>query len=346
MNGERIASRPSSHGQPSWSFGAWWRDLTAATRSAFGLVRVAPLGVPSEGGPPARRRRDRVFTSGGKTRQARARVARCRSKRRGGGFATATVENPPRGRSRGRFVRRASEWPGGGGHTGVSRSSLPRKQAAARRVKRAHPKRADHPPPGALDATAAVCSQLRPYHTAPAIRVDDSDRVERRHTRAPPRGTKNVLPRARTWQRRVAALMHATRVPPATRATATSVRKQGPAGIVNRDDHPTNRQDGVDHPTTPPRPRSCPRRPPGGPRKTDRPSKTPRRSPAPPRATRPPRRTPPDQHPARPARTARPARGLEPAPTPRARRRARRCHPRPGPSPRRRRTERSPGPTR
>ena len=51
-NGERIASRPSSHGQPSCLSAAWWRDLTAATRSAYGLIKVAPPGVPSEGGPP------------------------------------------------------------------------------------------------------------------------------------------------------------------------------------------------------------------------------------------------------------------------------------------------------
>ena len=52
-NGERIASRPSRRPlrgglRPVLTDSR----LTAATRSADGLVKVAPPGVPSEGGPP------------------------------------------------------------------------------------------------------------------------------------------------------------------------------------------------------------------------------------------------------------------------------------------------------
>ena len=62
--------------------------------------------------------------------------------------------------ARSRFVRRTDQkWPAGGGHTGASRSSLRHKQGAARRVKRADPHRADDTATGALDATAALCSQ-------------------------------------------------------------------------------------------------------------------------------------------------------------------------------------------
>ena len=61
-------------------------------------------------------------------------------------------------------------------------------------------------------------------------------------TRDEPRGTYHVREPARTWHRRVGAFTHATSVPPRTRAVEITVRKQGPAGTVNREDQPTKRQ--------------------------------------------------------------------------------------------------------
>ena len=114
-----------------------------------------------------------------------------------------------------------------------------------------------------------------------------------------------------------------------------------PAGIVNRDDHPTNRHDGVDQPTTPPSSNDEPTSTAGGPRKTSRPRTRRPRHPHALAQPAPATNATPDRPPRR-ARTARPARGLEPARTPPARTRARRCRPRPGRSPRRHRPGTSP----